>query len=395
MGAQGGGTPLASVPDGKLITMAAIMPDGPARSLAVAELKAREVKVDQGGLVTRGGRPIGMWKDGVFVDPQGRVEDVTGGALAARAGATKRAEAEAEFPFRTIETRDPSGRPVTTFASQLPGAPRPGGQQGPRPVAGGGGRLRVDFEGTPDEIRSYVDRAIQESASPAAGGALGVGPDPITQKAREAAVDTSARAQQGVNEDFIKGSYRPTLDLGASAKQTIGQLDAIERLELQTGWSKGVQARAAQILNGLGVAPKDAQRLAAKAETFYSIVGAQNWQLLAEQKGPQTEGDARRAALVFSQVGNTTAANQFIRDLSRAVAMQRVEKADFYRKALPAAQQAGDLSRVEAAWAEKQGSIFDYPFMQRWGQVGVGPSRPRDPQIGVLLDKYAPQGAAQ
>lgn len=385
MGAQGGGTPLASVPDGKLITMAAIMPDGPARSLAVAELKAREVKVDQGGLVTRGGRPIGMWKDGVFVDPQGRVEDVTGGALAARAGATKRAEAEAEFPFRTIETRDPSGRPVTTFASQLPGAPRPGGQQAPQ-AAPGGGRLRVNFEGTPDEVRSYVDRAIRENAAPtvpvAAGGALGVGPDPIEQKAREAGVETGARAQQGVNEDFIKSAYRPALDQGASASGTINQLDALERLALKTGWGSGVQAAAARILNGMGIAPDAAKQFAAKAETFYSIVGQQNWKLLAEQKGPQTEGDARRAAKVFAQLTNTEEANRFISDLARANALIAIEKAKFYRSALPEAQKAGDLSRIEAAWAERQPSVFSFPFMRNWGQAAEAATIPGAPAAG-------------
>lgn len=274
MGAQGGGTPLANVPDGKLITMAAIMPDGPAKALAVVELKAREVKIDQGGLVTRGGRPIGMWKDGVFVDPQGRVEDVTGSTLAARAGATAAAEADARQSRTPIETTDPRGRKRTVFPTQLPGYPGAGAAGGagePQAAAGGGGRMKVNFEGTPDEIRRYVEIALRENASPAAGaqgGALGVGPDPIEQKAREADVENVAAGRRKLFEGQAAALDKGLADARQAAEVNLPAIQTARSLldsgKVKTGlganWALGFgrALSAAGLSEGEGVAATQA-----------------------------------------------------------------------------------------------------------------------------------------
>lgn len=396
----------SGVPDGKLITLSAVLPKGtPAANLVEVEIKARQMKMDQGGLITIGMRPIGFMKDGVFVDMNGRPEDITGSIEAARAASKASAEEAARFPYKTVETRQ-GDQQRTVFANQLPGAP--GGAPAPAPApqatTGGGGGFKFSFEGSPEDARKALDASMRDfqsrpAATSGAGGAggfpLGTSMGDVEKKAREASIDTGAKAQQGVNDDFLKGSYRPTLDAGSSATSTIGQLDALEKLALKTGWGSGVQTSAARILTGIGIAPKDAQQYAAKAETFYSIVGQQNWQLLAEQKGPQTEGDANRAAKVFAQITNTEQANKFITDLARANALVRIEKAKFYRSALPEAQKAGDLSRIEAAWAERQPSIFSFPFMQKWGQVGGGeaptaPAAPggRDPKVDAYLRQY-------
>ena len=398
----GGGTPLSGVPDGKLITFAAIAPKGtPAANLAAAELEARKVSVKD-GVVYRMNRAIGKIDGGYFYDLQtGEAHDLTGKMEAQRAGGKAAAEEAARFPYRTIETKQ-GDQTRTVFAKDLPGAP--GGAPAPAPQAttGGGGGFKFSFEGSPEDARKALDASMRDfqsrpAATSGAGGAggfpLGTSMGDVEKKAREASIDTGAKAQQGVNDDFLKGSYRPTLDAGASATSTIGQLDALEKLALKTGWGSGVQTSAARILNGLGIAPKDAQQYAAKAETFYSIVGQQNWQLLSEQKGPQTEGDANRAAKVFAQITNTEQANKFITDLARANALVRVEKAKFYRAALPEAQKSGDLSRIEAAWSERQPSIFSFPFMQKWGQTDTSTTAPaapggRDSKIDAYLRQY-------
>jgi len=393
---QGGGTPLSNVPTARLLTAEAMLdPDDPGARLVKAELKARAITEGKDGTLYRGGEFIGKWIDGALVDASGNVVDVTGDMQARRAGARASAEASGRAPYTPIETGEGDAR-RTTFATQLPGY----GATGAPPS--GGARMRVNFEGTPDEIRSYVDRAIRENAAPtpasASGGyPLGTSMPATEMKRREAEIDTRAKSQQGINDDFMKSSYRPTIDAGSNASSTIAQLDALEKLALKTGWGSSVQASAARILNGLGLrlAPDAAKQYAAKAETFYAIVGQQNWQLLAEQKGPQTEGDAQRAAKVFSQLTNTEEANRFIRDLARANALVRIEKAKFYRENLPAAQKAGDLSRIDAAWAERQPSIFAFPFMRSWGQPGNAAaarasSGGRDPKLDEYLEKYGP-----
>lgn len=400
-----GTTPLSGLSDGQLITVAAALdPSDMTARLAVAELKAREFKQEQGGLITVGGRPAGFYRDGIFVGLDGRPEDVTGALLAARSAAQKAAETDVTQARTPIKMVGSDRRERLVFPTQVEGygQPPPGSARA-APAGGPQGRVKVNFEGTPDEVRRYVEQALGAASQPrpqgtpgipvqsAAGGSPFVGPDPIETRQAESNVDTAAKARESVNADFVNKSYRPIMDEARGAGERLSLLDALDKLDLKTGWSSGVQATAARILTGIGMAPEEARQYAAKSETFHSVIGQQTWSILQSMSGVQTEFDAKRADAVASKITNTEQANKWIRALARAAEMKKLERAQFYQSRLPDAMQNGDLSSIEREWAQQSRSIFDYPHMQEWGEA---PSR-RSPELEEALQQYAPKASGK
>ena len=188
-------------------------------------------------------------------------------------------------------------------------------------------------------------------------------------------VETSARIN--ANEDFTKNVYRPTLDQAKRNTNTLAQLDVLDKLPIsaETGWSKEAQAKAANVLIGLGYTGKQAQELASNAQTFNAIRGKQTWEMLGAQKGPQTEGDAQRAQATYAQLGNTPEANKFINSFQRAVIKRQQAEAKFYNQHYNEALAAGDLSQLERSWLntpQAQMSIFDMPEMKQFANMTSG-----------------------
>lgn len=182
------------------------------------------------------------------------------------------------------------------------------------------------------------------------------------------------------NKDFVEKSFRPTLSDAQSARQSNTLIDAYRSLPLsqRTGWGTQAMATAANVLTGMGIAPDRVRELASDSQMFNNLAMQQNWQMLMEQKGPQTEGDAQRARQVFAQLGNTPEANEFIWDFTKAMNDQKIERARFYQSNYDAAKRSGDLSSIESAWADKsQGwSLFDQPSMKKWKDRGAAAGAP-------------------
>jgi len=133
-----------------------------------------------------------------------------------------------------------------------------------------------------------------------------------------------------------------------------------------TGWGTPTMATAANVLASLGV--KDAANYAGNSQVFQQAAMERLWGTLNAAKGPQTEGDADRAAKTFASLQNTPRANEYILDLAQARAERDQMKANFFRQALPLGQRAGDLQQIEREWQTRQPSIFNMPSMRKWGQ---------------------------
>lgn len=184
-------------------------------------------------------------------------------------------------------------------------------------------------------------------------------------------VEGSARTY--TNEDFIKNSYRPIQDAAKASQLVSGRLDALESLPIseKTGWGTEAQAKAAEVLVGMGYKGDEAKQLASNSQTFRAIQARQVNDELNQAKGPQTEGDAVRAKSVFASLGNTPDANRFINDLQRATIQRKGSEAKFYRDHYDQALKNGDLSVMERAWInspEANRSIFDSPIMSKWNK---------------------------
>ena len=154
----------------------------------------------------------------------------------------------------------------------------------------------------------------------------------------------------------------------------LNRLSALESLPIneKTGWGAEAQAKAAEVLVGMGYKGEEAKQLASNSQTFRAIQARQVNDELNMAKGPQTEGDAVRAKSTFASLGNTPQANQFINDLQRAVIGQRSAEAKFYRDNYAKALRSGDLSSMERDWLdspEANRSIFDSPAMAKWNKA--------------------------
>lgn len=189
---------------------------------------------------------------------------------------------------------------------------------------------------------------------------------------KAAAVETAKIKPQTVvlgNEDFMKRVYPAVQSAGDSAGGIIESAniarDALRGLG-NTGWGTPAVAAAANVLASLGVDVGNAKMYAANAEKFQQVALTRLQEELQKQKGPQTEGDAQRQMATWAQLKTTTQANDYILDLMQARAERDRMKAAFYQRALPLAQQNGDLSEVDREWSKRAPSIFSMPTMQRW-----------------------------
>lgn len=168
------------------------------------------------------------------------------------------------------------------------------------------------------------------------------------------------------NDNWIKQRYNPALEAGDKAKDVAASLDTLKNVNFKTGWGSDAKITAANVLTGLGLAPKLAEFYASNGQVFQNEAMKQLVSAFEGQKGTQTEGDAKRVQQTFMQLSNTPYANQYIADLARAKANRDSRKAAFYQEAYPIALQSGDLTEVDRRWMKLQGSIWDDPVLQKY-----------------------------
>jgi hypothetical protein len=86
-----------------------------------------------------------------------------------------------------------------------------------------------------------------------------------------------------------------------------------------------------------------------------------------EQKGPQTESDAKRIDMVGAQLGKTTDANKFLLTIAKEQLKRDMEQRNFYDKWWKANK---TYDGAEDAWYEGDGgkSLFDRPALKDIGK---------------------------
>jgi hypothetical protein len=176
------------------------------------------------------------------------------------------------------------------------------------------------------------------------------------------------QSQIALNDNWIKSTYQPVKDAGSTATDLQNSIQAMRGIDFNSGWGAENKANAAAFLEGLGVNVGSSKLYAANAQKFQSVAMDRLLTTLGAQKGPQTEGDAQRAQQTFVKLNNTPQANQFILDFAQAKANMDQRRAQYYEAALPLAQKAGDLTRVDREWRKIQGSVWADPILQGWSK---------------------------
>lgn len=226
--------------------------------------------------------------------------------------------------------------------------------------------VRNDLQNPATQFSSPAARAaVMQLAGMQQPGAGGF-PGPMAAGPSAAELRVGKTLDAG-NEAFMKESYTPTQAAGKAAGDMLVSVttarNALRNLGA-TGWGTPTMAAAASVLGSLGV--PQASRFASNAQVFQQAAMERLWSTLGEQKGPQTEGDADRAAKTFAQLKNQPAANLYILDLAQAKAERDRIRANFFREGLPLGQRAGDLQMIEREWQAREPSIFDMPSMKKW-----------------------------
>ena len=201
---------------------------------------------------------------------------------------------------------------------------------------------------TPEELKQKLQIA-------AAGRAPGTTVTMVQEKA-----ESGARGQMLVDQ------YK---DISKSAGLAAKTLPAIEanlsalNKGFDTGFGKETVAAGASVLAALGV--QNAEKFATDTQTFQSNAISAVLQKQLEQKGPQTEFDARRIETLGAQLGKTKQANEFILATAREQLKRDIEQRNFYDRWYKTNK---TYDGAEDAWFAGEGgkSLFDRPGLKKY-----------------------------
>ena len=132
-------------------------------------------------------------------------------------------------------------------------------------------------------------------------------------------------------------------------EQNLG-LQQIENIDVQTGLGQSAITQVSRAINALG---GDGEKLTgvdpANVQAFNSITGKLVLDVMATQKGPQTDKDQARIAKTLPNIGNEQLANQFNINSLKALNFRKIEMAEFYENYL---EDKETLKGADRAWAK-------------------------------------------
>ena len=174
------------------------------------------------------------------------------------------------------------------------------------------------------------------------------------------------KAEAGARGKMLVDQYS---DISKAAGLAIKTLPGIEsnlgalNKGLDTGFGTDAKAAGARILGALGV--KDAEKFATDTQTFQSNAINAVLQKQLEQKGPQTESDARRIEQVGAELGKTKGANEFILTMAKEQLKRDVDQRNFYDRWYKANK---TYDGAEDAWFNGEGgkSLFERPALKKY-----------------------------
>jgi hypothetical protein len=119
------------------------------------------------------------------------------------------------------------------------------------------------------------------------------------------------------------------------------------------------------VLAALGVA--NADKFATNAQIFQAKATEAVLQKQLEQKGPQTESDAKRIDMVGAQLGKTTDANKFLLTIAKEQLKRDMEQRNFYDAWW---KKNKTYDGAEDAWFSGEGgkSLFDRPALKQYAE---------------------------
>jgi hypothetical protein len=204
---------------------------------------------------------------------------------------------------------------------------------------------------------AQYDALIRKEITPAAGTTINM---------------VSERAEQGARGKMLVDQYRDISKAAGLAARTLPAIEAnLSALNkgFDTGFGKETVAAGASVLAALGV--KDAEKFATDTQKFQSNAISAVLQKQLEQKGPQTESDAKRIEQIGAQLGKTKNANEFILATAKEQLKRDVDQRNFYDRWYKTNK---TYDGAEDAWFSGEGgkSLFDRPGLKKYNVSAAG-----------------------
>ena len=176
----------------------------------------------------------------------------------------------------------------------------------------------------------------------------------------------SERAEQGARGKMLVDQYSDISKAAGLAARTLPSIEVnLSALNkgFDTGFGKETIAAGASVLASLGV--PEAAKLATDTQKFQSNAISAVLQKQLEQKGPQTESDARRIEQIGAQLGKTKQANEFILSMAGELLRRDIDQRNFYDRWYKSNK---TYDGAENAWFGGEGgkSLFDRPSLKKY-----------------------------
>jgi hypothetical protein len=187
----------------------------------------------------------------------------------------------------------------------------------------------------------------------------------VTATATAAGSRLESAEQKGKGELNVK-QYGEIASAARLAARTLPSIETQEKILDQgfaTGFGTEVKKAGASVLAALKV--KEAEKFATDAQTFFAATQGAVLQKQLEQKGVQTEADAKRITQTGAQLGNTVNANRFIIDVAKAQLRRDIDQRNFYDDWWSSKK---TYEGAEDAWFRGEGgkSLFDRPELKKY-----------------------------
>ena len=176
----------------------------------------------------------------------------------------------------------------------------------------------------------------------------------------------SERAEQGARGKMLVDQYSDIAKAAGLAAKTLPSIEVnLSALNkgFDTGFGKETIAAGASVLASLGV--PEAAKFATDTQKFQSNAISAVLQKQLEQKGPQTESDARRIEQIGAQLGKTKQANEFILSMAGELLRRDIDQRNFYDRWYKTNK---TYDGAENAWFGGEGgkSLFDRPGLKKY-----------------------------
>ena len=207
-------------------------------------------------------------------------------------------------------------------------------------------------------VRAQYDAAIKKETTQAPGVTV---------------TNVQERAESGAYGKMLVDQFGDISKQASVAARTLPSIDANLALlnkGLDTGFGTDAKAAGARVLGALGV--QNAEKYATDTQTFQANAISAVLQKQLEQKGVQTDQDAKRIEQIGAQLGKTKAANEFILSVAKEQLKRDIEQRNFYTN-WKSGLGKGSFDGAENAWFSGEGgkSLFDRPALKKFAVQGT------------------------